>query len=212
MTNHDAELNIGYHHGGQQQAEYEPSSFSNQFINTVGPDLSIPGQYDSGQSAGAYKEWQQNTQPPLYGQDQLHDGLGPVYATPSFPSPQSAGQGAGGYQGWQQDTHPPLYGQNQLHDGFGPVYATPSFPSPQSAGQGVGGYQGWQQDTNPPLHGQNQLQGGFGPVYATPPFPSQHGHGQGMVVSQWQQGCKCSHPQPIVPYYMYPPYGHQPCQ
>lgn len=176
MTNHDAELNMEYHHGGQQQAKYEPSSFSNQFINTVGPDLSIPGQCDGGQSAD-------------------------------------------GYQGWKEDTHPPLYGQDQLHDGFGPVYATPSYPSPQSPDHSAGGYQDWQQNTQPPLYGQNQLQGGYGPVYATPSFPSQpHAHGQGMGHQhgiggmQWQHGCMCRHPQPVMPYYMQQPMGHQPYQ
>ena len=134
FNHHEDNLQREYSSGGEQIAGYESSLFPNQLINAVGPDLSIPGQYDTGQNTGSY-------------------------------------------QGQQLDTHPALFGQNQLEDGLGPVYAMPSFPSPPGHGPGMGGDQ-WH-----------------------------HSYEHGMGAPQWQQWC--SHPPAMIPFFMYPPFGHR---
>lgn len=173
MSNNEEKLQREYSGGGQRQVAHESSSFS---INAIGPDLSIPGQHEGGQNTGGYQGHQQDTHPALFGQNQPKDGLGPVYAIPSFPPPYSQSQKT---TGQQQDTHPALFDQYQLTDGIGPVYAIPSFPPHYNYGQGMEGAQ-WH-----------------------------HGHGHSEGTTQGQQWCRCSHPQPMMPQYMQPPFGHQ---
>lgn len=90
-------------------------AFYNQLVNSVGPDLTIPTSTTAGQHKGIQQQGSQE-HPALYGQNQLKDGFGPIYAIPTFP--------------WQ-----PGHGQHQQNDDFGPVYATPSFPWQPVGGQ-----------------------------------------------------------------------------
>lgn len=81
--------------GQQQGRKASPPSFVSEPINAVGPDLTIPGQHGSGQGMGNYQGHPQGNHPALFGENQLKNDLGPVYAIPSFPWHHGQSQGIG---------------------------------------------------------------------------------------------------------------------
>lgn len=60
------------------------NDLDNQIINSVGPDLSI--RFEPKQSEIKYNNLEQ---PALYGQSQVVDDLGPIYAIPTYPWQQN---------------------------------------------------------------------------------------------------------------------------
>lgn len=107
MANHDGKSPSEYH--GRDEEEFT-SSFYDQIVNSVGPDLTIPTGSGQRGSRGIGHGQQQGSQehPALFGQSQFRDGFGPVYAVPSFPGPHGDGQ-------------------NQPIGSRGPIYANPFF-------------------------------------------------------------------------------------
>ncbi|WP_156484827.1 hypothetical protein [Bhargavaea cecembensis] len=115
---------------GQWLGEYDDVKWH------VGPDNSIPyesGRFERGQSS-MYEE-----QPGLFGENQLRDHMGPVYAVPPFPQHGPGSEESGWQQQWS-DEHPALYNQGHM----GPVYAVPHFPWQQGDSYGAGSGQGHQ--------------------------------------------------------------------
>ncbi|MCC3358213.1 hypothetical protein [Bacillus sp. REN16] len=132
-----------------------------------------------------------NEFPTLFGQNQLKNGFGPVYAIPSFPWKNGSGTG-------QSDAPTPKGLANQ---------------GGQSEERNIG-------QIPPTLFDQNQLMGNFGPVYAIPSFPWQHGGNQVYGMGQWKQGHGPimgggqwqqwgGHPNVFMPSHMYGPVGYQ---
>lgn len=81
--------------GHQQGVQASQPSYVSHLINAVGPDFTILGQHGGGQSMGSYQGQMQGNHPALFGQNQLKDDFGPVYAIPPFPSHYSHNQGTG---------------------------------------------------------------------------------------------------------------------
>ncbi|MEH7387428.1 hypothetical protein V7147_18725 [Bacillus sp. JJ1521] len=98
-----------------------------------------------------------NKFPTLFGQNQLKNGFGPVYAIPSFP--------------WKQQ------GTNQSSK---PVTKDKGNQSGHRGQHSVG-------QVMPALFDQNQLMGNFGRPNAEPPFPWHRSPNHGYVSGQWQQ-------------------------
>ncbi|WP_210468744.1 hypothetical protein [Sporosarcina sp. 6E9] len=153
-----------------------------QSLNAIGPDFTIPGQYDGDQNMGNYQRQQQDTHPALFDQNQLEDGHGPVYAVPPFPPDYNLDQSTES-QGLQQDTHPALFDQNQMNHGFGPIYAVPAYPWPHSQSPGTG---------SSPMHQDPSQNMGTGN------WPQGGNHNQAMTPYYWR-----------CPHYMYPVFGVQ---
>jgi hypothetical protein len=100
--------------------------FDTQPINGIGPNFNILTATEEHNSNSGQVQGQEH--PALFGQNQLKDGLGPVYAVPSFPKKHTHGNGG---EQWPQQggqIHPALFDQDQLKGGLGPIYAVPSFP------------------------------------------------------------------------------------
>lgn len=65
--------------GERHYNQTAPSSFVNQPMNAVGPNFSISNQQGGG------KNMKNHQGPSLFGQNQLKNGFGPVYAVPPVP-------------------------------------------------------------------------------------------------------------------------------
>lgn len=116
VANNDGKLLGEYH---DQRGQEFTTSFYDQLLNSVGPDLTIPtgsGQHggignDHGLQQGSHEH------PALFGQSQLRDGFGPIYAVPTFPGPHGDGQSQ------------PIGSQ-------GPINASPFFAGQPNMGSG----------------------------------------------------------------------------
>ncbi|RKD24547.1 hypothetical protein BEP19_09200 [Ammoniphilus oxalaticus] len=104
MNNHaDEKWRVDY--AGQQYVLDEnaregmvfPAQCSNDFINAVGPDLSIPGEDSHAQMMESYDGQPLGNHPTLFGQQQLKNDLGPVYAIPAYPWYYNYNQGSGNH-------------------------------------------------------------------------------------------------------------------
>jgi hypothetical protein len=96
MTNNDGKPPEEFYERKLQRGQEFTPLFYNLLVNSVGPDLTIPevsGQHGTGIGKGKLQGSQEH--PTLFGQSQLTDNLGPVYATPTFPWKNGHGQGMG---------------------------------------------------------------------------------------------------------------------
>lgn len=82
----------------------------NQIVSPVGPQMTVP--FTSVESTGQQAGNEEHLQ--LFGQNQFHDNLGPVYAIPTYPSHQGNVQSSQTGYGHMPANQPPQYGYNPV--------------------------------------------------------------------------------------------------